>query len=78
MAKDGRLEPAKLYWYVPRTVTKYSYVRNNPLNLPYPTGAVFCREAGAGDPEGVTQVCDVTDADYVNSSKDQQAARVFA
>jgi len=58
----------------PQSWNGYSYVRNNPLNLTDPTGAVFCRAAGAGDPEGVTQVCDVTDADYVNSSKDQQAA----
>jgi RHS repeat-associated protein len=58
----------------PQSWNAYSYVRNNPLNLTDPTGAVFCRPAGAGDPEGVTQVCDVTDADYVNSSKKQQAA----
>jgi RHS repeat-associated protein len=58
----------------PQSWNAYSYVRNNPLNLTDPTGTVFCSAAGAGDPEGVTQVCDVTDADYVNSSKEQQAA----
>ena len=58
----------------PQSWNGYSYVRNNPLNLTDPTGTVFCRPAGTGDPEGVTQVCDVTNANYVNSSKDQQAA----
>jgi hypothetical protein len=49
-------------------------VRNNPLNLTDPDGTVFCRPAAGGDPKGATQVCDVTDAQYVNSNKDQQAA----
>jgi RHS repeat-associated protein len=59
----------------PQSWNAYSYVRNNPLNLTDPTGEVFCRAANDTEKDqGVTQVCDVTDADYVNSSKDQQAA----
>ena len=58
----------------PQSWNAYSYVRNNPLNLTDPDGTVFCRPAGGGDPEGVTQVCDATDTEYVNGSKEQQAA----
>jgi RHS repeat-associated protein len=58
----------------PQSWNAYAYARNNPVNLTDPTGTVYCRRAGNGDPEGVTQVCDVTDAEYVNSSKDQRAA----
>jgi RHS repeat-associated protein len=59
----------------PQSWNGYSYVRNNPLNLTDPTGTVFCRAANdAEQKQGVSQVCDVTDAQYVNSSKDQRAA----
>jgi len=59
----------------PQSWNGYSYVRNNPLNLTDPTGTVFCRAANDAEKnQGVSQVCDVTDAQYVNSSKEQQAA----
>jgi len=59
----------------PQSWNGYSYVRNNPLNLTDPTGTVFCRSAPDPDGHGGTVLlCDVTDAQYVNSSKEQQAA----
>ena len=59
----------------PQSWNAYSYVRNNPLNLIDPDGTVFCRAANDTEKgQGVSQVCDVTDAQYVNSSKADQAA----
>jgi hypothetical protein len=59
----------------PQSWNAYSYVRNNPVNLTDPTGAIFCRPASDAEKgEGVSQVCDVTDSQYVNSSKGEQAA----
>ena len=59
----------------PQSWNAYAYVRNNPLNLTDPDGTVFCRPANDTEKgQGVSQVCDVTDADYVNSSKKQQSA----
>lgn len=59
----------------PQSWNAYSYVRNNPVNLTDPTGAVFCRPASDAERgQGVSQVCDVTDSQYVNSSKGEQAA----
>jgi RHS repeat-associated protein len=59
----------------PQSWNAYAYVRNNSVNLTDPTGAVFCRPANDAEKgQGVSQVCDVTDAQYVNSSKDQQGA----
>lgn len=59
----------------PQSLNAYSYVRNNPLNLTDPDGTVFCRPANDAEKgQGVSQVCDVTDAQYVNSSKASQAA----
>src|SRR2546426_3878877 len=59
----------------PQSWNGYSYVRNNPLSLTDPSGMVFCRAAADPDGHGGTVLlCDVTDAQYVNSSKEQQAA----
>jgi RHS repeat-associated protein len=59
----------------PQSWNGYSYVRNNPLNLTDPTGTVFCRPANDAEKgQGISQVCDVTDTQYVFSSKEQQAA----
>jgi len=59
----------------PQSWNAYSYVRNNPLNLTDPDGTVFCRPGNDAEKgQGVSQVCDVTDTEYVNGSKDQQAA----
>jgi RHS repeat-associated protein len=59
----------------PQSWNAYAYVRNNPLNLSDPDGTVFCRAANDAEKnQGVTQVCDVTDAQYVNSSEEGRAA----
>ncbi|MFI5059045.1 MAG: RHS repeat-associated core domain-containing protein [Candidatus Acidiferrales bacterium] len=58
----------------PQSWDAYSYVRNNPLNLTDPDGKVFCRTVtGSKEGEGVTQICDVTNSDYVKDPKEYDA-----
>lgn len=59
----------------PQSWNAYSYVRNNPLNLTDPTGAVFCRPPNENEKsQGLSKICDVSNTQYVNSSKADQAA----
>jgi RHS repeat-associated protein len=59
----------------PQAWNPYAYVRNDPVNLTDPSGMVFCRPANADEKgQGISLVCDVSDADYVNSGRNQQAA----
>ena len=59
----------------PQSWNAYAYVRNTPVNLTDPTGAVFCRPANSTEQgQGISQVCDVTDTQFFNFSKETQAA----
>jgi RHS repeat-associated protein len=57
----------------PQSWNAYGYVRNNPINLTDPDGSVMCRPASQDEQvNGVTMICDLSDADYMNSSTEQK------